>query len=87
MKKENKQKLVIAALTGLMAVAGSFSVQNAAHADDAQCYGVNKCKGAGDCGGKGTSCAGTNSCKGQGWVSMAKESCLRLEGGSLTPKS
>jgi uncharacterized membrane protein len=87
MKKDKKQKLVVAAITGLMAVAGSLSFQSAAQAEDVQCYGVNKCKGAGDCGGKGTSCAGTNSCKGQGWVNIAKESCLRLEGGSLTPKS
>ncbi len=87
MKKENKQKLVLAALTGIMAVAATFSAPSAAQAEDAQCYGVNKCKGAGDCGGKGTSCAGTNSCKGQGWVSMSKEACLRIDGGSLTPKS
>jgi uncharacterized membrane protein len=52
---------------------------------DVNCYGVNKCKGAGKCGGEGTSCAGTNSCKGKGWLPMPKDSCLAIEGGSLTP--
>ena len=83
MKKENKQKFVVAAIAGLMAVAGSFAVQASAQAEDVHCYGVNKCKGTGDCGGKGTSCAGTNSCKGKGWVTLSKENCLKMEGGSL----
>ncbi len=58
------------------------------------CYGVNRCKGTGDCAGApgqkcgttdGHSCAGQNSCKHQGYVDMDKETCLRLEGGRLTP--
>lgn len=87
MKKEKKQKFVVAAIAGLMAVAGSLSVQAVAQAEDVHCYGVNKCKGTGDCGGKGTSCAGTNACKGQGWVTMAKDTCLKMEGGSLEAKA
>ncbi len=51
----------------------------------AKCYGVNKCKGVGDCGGQGHSCKGKNSCKRQGYVEMDKETCLKLDGGSLTP--
>ena len=58
-----------------------------AASSDVSCYGINKCKGAGKCGGAdGSSCAGTNSCKGMGWLSMPKDSCLAIEGGSLTPK-
>jgi hypothetical protein len=53
--------------------------------DAVNCYGVNKCKGAGKCGGEGSTCAGTNSCKGMGWLPMPKDSCLGIEGGSLTP--
>jgi hypothetical protein len=45
---------------------------------------VNKCKGVGDCGGKGHSCAGENACKGQGYLKMDKETCLKIEGGRLT---
>jgi len=53
-------------------------------AEVTKCYGVNKCKGFGKCGGSGHDCAGKNSCKGQGWLLMPKDSCLALDGGSLT---
>ena len=49
------------------------------------CYGVNKCKATGDCGGPGHSCANQNSCKRQGYIDMDKETCLRIDGGRLTP--
>ncbi len=81
-----KQKLIVAALAGLMTVAGTVLIQGNAHAEDVQCYGVNKCKGTGDCGGKGSACHGSNACKGQGWKSMDKAACLAIEGGSLTPQ-
>lgn len=50
------------------------------------CYGINACKGMGDCGGKGHSCAGMNACKGQGYVSVPKDACTKIQGGSLTAK-
>ena len=40
-----------------------------------ECYGVNACKGQGECGGKGHGCAGENECKGKGWVSLSKADC------------
>ena len=48
------------------------------------CYGINACKGTGDCGGKGYSCAGKNACKGQGFINVPKGICTRIEGGKLT---
>ncbi len=87
MKTAQKQKWMIAAVAGLMTVAGAAVFQAAAQAQDVQCYGVNKCKGTGDCGGKGHSCAGINTCKGQGWVTMDKSTCMKMNGGSLTPKT
>jgi len=60
-----------------------------ASADDSgkvNCYGVNKCKGTGSCGGKGHSCAGENACRGQGYLKIDKETCLKIEGGRLTPQ-
>jgi uncharacterized membrane protein len=50
------------------------------------CYGLNACKGKGECGSKtdGNGCGGSNACKGQGWLSMPKKSCLAA-GGSLDP--
>lgn len=81
-----KRALIMASVAGLLA-AGSFSVTAAQAEEGVPCYGVNKCKGAGACGGKGHSCAGKNACKGQGSVMTATaEDCLRIEGGSLTPK-
>ena len=82
-----KRALIAASVAGLMA-AGAAAVTQPAQAVDAgkvPCYGINKCKGTGDCGGKGHGCAGKNSCEGQGYVNLAKEDCLRIKGGSLTP--
>lgn len=81
----NKRKFLVASIAGLMAVAGTAVMPMTAHAEGVHCYGVNSCKGTGDCGGKGHSCAGKNSCKGQGYKSVASaEACLAMEGGSLT---
>ena len=50
------------------------------------CYGLNACKGKGECGSKtdGNGCGGSNACKGRGWLSMPKKSC-QAAGGSLDP--
>ncbi len=85
--KVNKSSLLLAsAAAGLMTLAMTAAPNHAA-ADDAQvkCYGVNKCKGSGDCGGKGHSCAGHNECAGQGYVKLDKDTCLKIKGGRLTP--
>lgn len=78
-----KKMLLAASVAGLMAAAMT-SVSAVAHAEDVRCYGVNKCKGTGDCGGKGASCKGTNACKGQGFISLPEDVCTRIEGGRLT---
>ncbi len=87
MKKARKTgRLVAASVAGLLAFAGSSVLMSGtASAEEAACYGVNKCKGAGDCGGKGYSCAGKNACKGQGFIDLKKDVCLRIQGGTLTP--
>jgi len=48
------------------------------------CYGINACKGTGDCGGKGYSCHGKNACKGTGFIHLDRDVCARIEGGRLT---
>ena len=75
-----KAALVTAAFAGMM----SLGAANA-FAGDNTCWGVNKCKGTGACGGPGHSCAGQNACKGQGWLEIDKDTCLKIQGGSLTP--
>lgn len=77
--------LLAASLASALAVPMMATV--AAAEDAAHCYGVNKCKGVGACSGKGHDCAGKNACKGQGYVEMDKDTCLKLEGGRLTPEA
>ena len=81
-----KQALIAASVAGLMA-AGTVAVTQPAQAADKKvpCYGINKCKETGDCGGKDHGCAGKNSCELKGYINLAKEDCLRIKGGSLTP--
>ena len=86
MSSSKSRRLLIASLAGALAlplVAGAQSPADGA--EKVHCYGVNKCKGTGDCGGPGHACANQNSCKRQGYVDMDKDTCLRLDGGRLTP--
>ena len=81
--------LLVASVAGLVAAIGVSSVAGAAEedkvsTDKAACYGINKCKGTGSCGGPGHSCAGMNACKGQGYLELEKDTCLKIEGGRLT---
>ncbi len=86
-----KRSLLAASVAGLVAAAGVMMtgshVQAAENADNPHvpCYGINKCKGTGDCGGKGHTCAGQNTCAGSGFVKLEKDTCLKIKGGSLTP--
>ena len=93
MKKKQKTKHIAAAVitTALsvgvgvagvpaMAVAGS-------HSSMEKCYGIAK-KGKNDCGTKYHSCAGQakKNNAGDEWIYVKKGNCLRIVGGSLTPK-
>jgi uncharacterized membrane protein len=84
----NRSRLLLAAsLAGALAAPMVTSASNhteAKAAEKAPCYGVNKCKGVGECSGPGHGCAGNNACKRQGWISMEKELCLKIDGGRLT---
>jgi uncharacterized membrane protein len=88
---ENSRLLTaaVAGLMGLAAVAAAADKPAAKSSKKAadktvHCYGVNKCKGFGKCGGQGHECAGQNTCKGQGWLPMPKSSCEAIEGGTTT---
>lgn len=89
MAKPTSSKLLMAsAVAGLLAVgvAGTARADDAGGKEKVKCYGVNKCKGMGNCGGSGYSCAGNNACKGQGWLHIDKDTCLKIQGGRLTPE-
>ena len=76
---DRKSTLAAAALAALAMAAGCAHDAKTAPAASAaakgECYGVNACKGTGECGGPGHSCAGQNSCKGQGWISLVQADC------------
>ena len=87
---DKKRAMIAASVAGLLAAVSVIGATAAQAADEklVPCYGINKCKGAGDCGGKaGNACAGKNACKGAGFVKLSEKDCLRIEGGSLTPKA
>ena len=85
MENRGKSKLVLAsAVAGLMSLAAAPGIALADSHEAVKCYGVNKCKGTGACGGKGHSCSGNNECKGKGYLKIDKETCLKIEGGRLT---
>jgi len=84
MKKNKRALLLASAAAGLLLAGTVAGTATPAHADDPECWGVNKCKGTGDCGGKGHSCSGKNDCAGQGWLKIDKETCLKIKGGRLT---
>ena len=89
MDSTRQRALLAASVAGLVAAFGISAMGRNANAadmptDKAHCYGINKCKGTGDCGGKGHACAGKNACKGQGFIDLSKDTCLKIEGGRLT---
>ncbi len=91
MKKPSPRSLLVASLAGVLSVPvalATFGGTTAAHEiEEVHCYGVNKCKATGDCGGKGHSCANQNGCKRQGYLDMDKELCLKIDGGRLTAET
>jgi uncharacterized membrane protein len=90
MEHKTQQALLAASVAGLLAVVGSSLWSQQAQAEggeQAPCYGINKCKGTGDCGGKGHSCAGQNGCEGQAFIKLEKDTCLKIKGGRLTPEA
>ena len=86
MTTSKKKMLIAASVAGLMTVAAQAAT-TAFAADSVPCYGINACKGTGDCGGKGYSCAGKNACKGQGFIKLPADVCSRINGGTLQATS
>ena len=89
MANQTNKLMLLSAIAGLLAVQATAPLAaSAAEEAKVKCYGANKCKGTGACGGKGHSCAGENACKGQGWINTeSDEACLKMEGGRLTPEA
>ena len=82
MKKSNLA--VAAAVTGLLAIAGTtLTATSAVAAEKEKCYGVSKA-GKNDCATKSSSCAGTSKEDNQkdAFVVVPKGLCGKLTGGS-----
>ena len=79
--------LLATAAAGLLTVATTVALPGVAQAEEVKCYGINKCKGAGECGGKGYSCAGKNQCSGKGYLKLDQDKCLAIKGGRLIPEA
>ena len=90
MNGSKQRALLAASVAGLVAAAGLVAGGQQAQAVEGEkvpCYGINKCKGTGDCGGKGHSCAGKNECAGQSYIELEKDTCLKIKDGRLTPEA
>lgn len=86
----NKKLLITGAIASAITLAAATSTVTLAGGSKKmeKCYGVAKA-GKNDCkAGAGTSCAGssTKDAQGDAWMYVAKGTCEKLVGGSLTPK-
>jgi uncharacterized membrane protein len=84
MRRQRTRRALLASAAAGFVLAATMGAPSVAHAEEVECHGINKCKGTGECGGKGHSCAGHNECAGQGWIKLEKEKCLKIKGGRLT---
>jgi uncharacterized membrane protein len=85
------RSLLVAALAGALSLPAALRAEDQKPAPDdggkQPCWGINKCKGLGDCGAEGcrsSGCHGSNACRGRGFLRLEPETCLKIEGGSLT---
>ena len=76
--KTKKSLLVGAAFSGLLLTAPAIAGGD--KEVKGECHGINRCKGQGECGGKGHSCAGKNACEGKGWKKMTEAECKKKGG-------
>jgi uncharacterized membrane protein len=84
-----KKSLLVATLAGVLAAPAIARAEEGSGAKDegVPCWGVNRCKGVGDCGAGGcrtTGCHGSNACRGKGFLRLDKDTCLKIQGGRLT---
>ena len=88
MKLNRKSGAKLAMTAAVLVVTGGALI-GAATADTVQgrCFGVNGCKGQGNCKNADgnakhsqNDCKTQNSCKGKGWLSMLQDECSNKQG-------
>jgi uncharacterized membrane protein len=77
-----RKGIILATAAAVLICSQTFAADNnkSASAKPVKCYGVNSCKGKGQCGEKNNACAGQNTCKGKGWLFMSPEDCTKKGG-------
>ena len=76
MKLSAKSGATIAAAAAALMMSGAFvAPTSAVAAEEVQCFGVNACKGKGECKTAQNECKGQNACKGKGFLTMTKAEC------------
>ena len=71
-----------AAMAGAATPPAGSSGMALGQTDTVHCYGVNSCKGSGDCKTTARECKGMNECKGHGFKALTAGTCL-TKGGTI----
>ncbi len=80
MKLNQKSGAKIAMTAAALLVTGALATSAMATEFKGRCFGVNGCKGQGNCKTAQNDCKGHNACKGKGWVEMLKDECESQSG-------
>jgi hypothetical protein len=82
MKLNKKSGARMAMTAAVLLVSGATIIGAAAMAETVKgrCFGVNGCKGQGNCKSTKNDCKGKNACKGQGWLEMLQADCSDKQG-------
>jgi hypothetical protein len=81
MKLTKKSGAKMAMTAAALIISGATLIAAAnAETFKGRCFGVNGCKGQGNCKSAKNDCKGKNACKGQGWQSMLQDDCSHAGG-------
>lgn len=73
---------IFASTLSFAAGSDTKNAQSSTSGKPVKCYGINKCRGKGQCGMPGkNSCAAQNACKGLGWLFLKTEKDCKDKGG------
>jgi hypothetical protein len=81
MKLTQKSGAPIAMTAAALIISGATLIAAAsATTIEGRCFGVNGCKGQGNCKTAHNDCKGKNACKGQGFLNMSEVDCNGVNG-------
>ena len=81
MKLNEKSGARMAMTAAALIVTGAVLIGSASATEiKGRCFGVNSCKGQGECKSSVNDCKGKNAGKGQGWLGMLQQDCTNSKG-------